>query len=341
MNPTDQHLLTVTGLTKHFPVTKGALRRPSPPVRAVDGVSLHIDRGETLGVVGESGSGKSTLLRLIARLLEPTAGSIRFDGTEVTTLDPKAMRALRRDIQIVFQDPYGSLNPRMTVGQLISEPWVVHPGVVEAQDHRREAQKLLEMVGLNANAVDQYPGEFSGGQRQRIGIARAVALRPRLILCDEPVSALDVSVQAQVINLLRTIQRELGVAYLFIGHDLSVVRAISDRIAVMYLGQIIETGTADEIHDRTRHPYTRALLSAVPEIAGDGPRRERIILTGEIPSPSAPPSGCRFRTRCWKAESRCETEEPALVGDGDSLHLTACHFPEVPPELTTTAESTS
>jgi oligopeptide transport system ATP-binding protein len=321
-------LLQVEGLTKHFPVKGGLFRGKKPPVQAVDGVSFDVAEGETLGIVGESGSGKSTVVRLIAGLLEPTSGSVRFDGREVVGLGPADLHRFRRDVQLIFQDPFGSLNPRMTVGQLVSEPWVVHPGVVDKQHHREKAQELLDRVGLNPDSVDRYPTEFSGGQRQRVGIARALALRPRLILCDEPVSALDVSVQAQVINLLRDIQREFGVSYVFIGHDLSVVRAISDRLAVMYLGRVVELGTDDEIHEATLHPYTSALLSAVPELSGSGTQTSRIVLPGEIPSPSDPPSGCRFRTRCWKAEQLCAVEHPDLLAHRGGDHVAACHFPE-------------
>ena len=324
-------LLEVSDLVKHF-ASKGGLfgRKTAAPVQAVDGVSFTLDAGETLGIVGESGSGKSTVVRLIARLLEPTSGEVRFDGDSVLDMSAEELQRFRRDVQMIFQDPFGSLNPRMTVGQLISEPWVVHKGVVTPDRHRAEAQELLDRVGLNPDSVDRYPGDFSGGQRQRIGIARALALKPRLILCDEPVSALDVSVQAQVINLLRTIQVEEQISYIFIGHDLSVVRAISDRIGVMYLGRMVEYGTDDEIHERTLHPYTKALLSAVPEIVphGEGATRERIVLHGAIPSPSNPPSGCRFRTRCWKAVDRCAQESPDLVAHRGGGHVASCHLPE-------------
>lgn len=322
-------LLEVRDLVKHFPSRRRLLRRAEPPVQAVDGVSFDVAPGETLGIVGESGSGKSTLVRLIAGLLEPTDGDIRFDGESVVGLRGEALQAFRRDVQIIFQDPFGSLNPRMTVEQLISEPWVVHKGIVPRDKHRERVRELLDRVGLNPDSADRFPGEFSGGQQQRVGIARALALKPRLILCDEPVSALDVSVQAQVINLLRSIQLEEGVSYIFIGHDLSVVRAISDRIGVMYLGRIVEFGTDDEVHERTLHPYTNALLSAVPEIVSQGDvTRERIVLQGEIPSPSDPPSGCRFRTRCWKAEDRCAIESPALLAHRGGEHVASCHFPE-------------
>lgn len=328
-NPGRIPLLEVRDLVKHFSSRRNLFRPPDPPVQAVDGVSFDLAAGETLGIVGESGSGKSTVVRLVAGLLEPTDGDIRFDGESVVGLRGESLQAFRRDVQIIFQDPFGSLNSRMTVAQLISEPWIVHKGIVPRDKHRERVRELLDRVGLNPDSLDRFPGEFSGGQQQRIGIARALALKPRLILCDEPVSALDVSVQAQVINLLRTIQLEEGVSYVFIGHDLSVVRAISDRIGVMYLGRMVEYGTDDEIHERTLHPYTSALLSAVPEIAAEsGATRKRIVLRGEIPSPSNPPSGCRFRTRCWKAEDRCAQETPALIAHRGGDHVASCHFPE-------------
>jgi peptide/nickel transport system ATP-binding protein len=310
-------LLQVQGLTKHFPVRHGL-------VRAVDGVDFTVDRGETLGLVGESGCGKTTTGRAVVRLTEPTGGRIVFEGRDITHENRGGLRKIRQDLQIIFQDPYSSLNPRHTVGQIVAMPLKVNriapPGGLRAR-----VRELLETVGLNPEHYNRYPHEFSGGQRQRIGIARALALRPKLIVADEPVSALDVSIQAQIINLLRDLQREFDLAFLFIAHDLAVVRHFCHRIAVMYLGRIVETGTREEIYGRPAHPYTTALLSAVPEV-GAG-RRDRIRLTGDVPTPLNPPSGCRFRSRCWKATDRCATEEPPLrpVPTGQ---LVACHYPE-------------
>ena len=324
-------ILHAEDLVKYYPIRTGIVRRTTGQVRAVDGVSFDLHKGETLGVVGESGCGKSTLGRLLMRLEEPTGGKLTFDGVDMYAQRGAAMRRLRRDIQIVFQDPYTSLNPRMTVGDIIGEPFDIHPDAAPKGDRRRRVQELLELVGLSPEHINRYPHQFSGGQRQRIGVARGIALNPKVLICDEPVSALDVSVQAQVVNLLERLQRELGLAYIFIAHDLSVVRHISDRVAVMYLGKIVEIGDDAQIYERPTHPYTQALLSAVPlpdpEAAG---RRTQIVLTGDVPSPANPPSGCRFHTRCWKAQERCSVDDPALVGrpDGVTSHESACHFAE-------------
>ncbi|MFD0888445.1 ABC transporter ATP-binding protein, partial [Streptosporangium algeriense] len=292
---TGEELLTVEELTKHYPVRRGhVVRRRAGVVKAVDGVSFTLRAGETLGIVGESGCGKSTLAKLLIRLEQPTGGHIRYRGADIATMEGRGLRDLRRRMQIVFQDPYSSLDPRMTVGQIISEPFAVHRDAAP-DDQRGRVRELLRTVGLNPEHIDRYPHQFSGGQRQRIGIARALALRPDVLVCDEPVSALDVSIQAQVINLLRRLQREFGLAYVFIAHDLAVVRHISHRVAVMYLGKIVETGTASEIFERPAHPYTRALLSAAP-VPDPHHRGERIVLRGDPPSPMNPPSGCAFRS---------------------------------------------
>ncbi|MEU3412605.1 ABC transporter ATP-binding protein [Streptomyces sp. NPDC006658] len=330
-------ILEATGLVKHYPLTRGVLRRrQSGAVKAVDGVDFALGRGETLGLVGESGCGKSTVARLLCHLERPTAGTVRFKGEDVTGLSGRALKAVRRSIQMVFQDPYTSLNPRMTVGDIVGEPYEIHPEVAPKGDRRRRVRELLDVVGLDPEYANRYPHQFSGGQRQRIGIARALALRPEVVVADEPVSALDVSVQAQVVNLLARLQAEFGLAYVFIAHDLSVVRHLSDRVGVMYLGRIVESGPGDAIYDHPTHPYTQALLSAVPvpdPAARD--RRERIILAGDVPSPTAVPSGCRFRTRCWKARERCAREVPALAvpaafrdAPGPVAHPSACHFAE-------------
>ncbi|CAA9422370.1 MAG: Oligopeptide transport ATP-binding protein OppF [uncultured Pseudonocardia sp.] len=323
-------ILEVDGLVKHFPVRTGiVVKRTVGHVRAVDGVSFTLHKGETLGVVGESGCGKSTLAQVLMRLEPPTAGAVRFHGEDVFAKKGRELQRLRRQIQIVLQDPYTSLNPRMTVGDIVGEPFEIHPDVAPKGERRRKVQDLLDVVGLNPDFINRYPHQFSGGQRQRIGIARALALRPEVIICDEPVSALDVSIQAQVMNLLGDLQREFGLSYVFIAHDLSVVRHLSDRVAVMYLGKIVEIGTEDEIYTRPSHPYTQALLSAVP-VPDPAVRvdRQRIRLTGDVPSPVNPPSGCRFRTRCWKATEVCADEVPELVVRPGGHHPSACHHAE-------------
>ncbi|MFE7620970.1 ABC transporter ATP-binding protein [Streptomyces sp. NPDC057496] len=325
-------LLKVTGLQKHFPLKKGMLQRTTGAVKAVDGIDFEVHSGETLGVVGESGCGKSTMGRLITRLLEPTAGKIEFEGRDITHLGVSGMRPMRRDMQMIFQDPYSSLNPRHTIGTIVGAPFKLQ-GVTPEGGVKKEVQRLLEVVGLNPEHYNRYPHEFSGGQRQRIGIARALALKPKLVVADEPVSALDVSIQAQVVNLLDDLQRELGLTYVIIAHDLSVVRHVSDRIAVMYLGKVVELADRESLYKAPMHPYTKALLSAVP--IPDPKRRsaksERILLKGDVPSPIAPPSGCRFHTRCWKATEVCKTQEPPLA-TLKTGHQVACHHPENAPD---------
>ncbi|TAJ81956.1 ABC transporter ATP-binding protein [Reyranella sp.] len=323
-------VLQVDGLVKHFPVARGLIRRKViGMVRAVEGVSFEIARGETLALVGESGCGKSTTGRLVLRLMDPTAGSVRFKGEEIANLDKQSLRRLRRHMQIIFQDPYASLNPRMTVGEILAEPMAVHNLHTEAEREKR-VKDLLDVVGLLPEHARRYPHQFSGGQRQRIGIARALAVNPDLIICDEPVSALDVSIQAQIVNLLQNLQQRFGLSYLFIAHDLAVVKHISDRVAVMYLGQLVEIATKRDLYDRPLHPYTQALLSAIPR-PDPSVRKERVLLAGDVPSPFAPPSGCRFHTRCQHAQPRCKQEQPELRDAGDG-HRVACHFYETIPK---------
>jgi peptide/nickel transport system ATP-binding protein len=328
-------LLEVENLQQHFPVrgSGGVFGRTVGAVRAVDGVSFAVHEGESLGLVGESGCGKSTTGQMVARLLEPTGGSIAYRGQDITHASRRELKPVRSEIQMVFQDPYSSLNPRQTVGSIIEAPMEVN-GIAPAGGRAARVQELLRTVGLNPEHAQRFPHEFSGGQRQRIGIARALALDPKLIIADEPVSALDVSIQAQVVNLLRRLQREQGISFLFIAHDLAVVRNFSHRVAVMYLGKIVEIADRDALYGAPHHPYTHALLSAVPE---PDPRRrgarERIRLTGDVPSPANPPSGCRFRTRCWKAQDICADREPPLAAVADG-HLTACHFPQAPSQTT-------
>ncbi|MFE9647951.1 ABC transporter ATP-binding protein [Streptomyces sp. NPDC006365] len=326
-------LLSVEGLTKHFPIYGGfPIKRKVGAVQAVDSIDLSVGVGESVGLVGESGCGKSTTGRLITRLLEPTGGKITYAGQDITHASRKQLAPVRSEIQMIFQDPYSSLNPRQTVGTIIKSPMEVN-GINPEGGREKRVRELLELVGLNPEHYNRFPHEFSGGQRQRIGVARALALQPKLIVADEPVSALDVSIQAQVVNLLQKVQEEMGIAFLFIAHDLAIVRHFSQRVAVMYLGKVVEVGDRDSIYNRPRHPYTHALLSAVPEVATEESEdRERIRLAGDVPSPIHPPSGCRFRTRCWKAQDKCASEEPPLIqlSGNRGGHLTACHFPEEP-----------
>jgi oligopeptide/dipeptide ABC transporter ATP-binding protein len=327
-----QPLVRLTGIKKHFPITQGIiLQREIGRVHAVDGVDLEVFPGETLGVVGETGCGKSTLGRVISRLLPVTEGTVEFEGSDITNLKGKGLRRFRRQVQMIFQDPYSSLNPRKRVGQIIGDPFQIH-GIADGKQRKLRVQELMEVVGLNPEHYNRFPAEFSGGQRQRIGVARALALRPKLIICDEPVSALDVSIQAQVINLLEDLQSEFKLTYIFIAHDLSVVRHVSDRVAVMYLGRVVELSDRKRLYAEPKHPYTGALLSAIPVADPDlAEKRERVILAGDVPSPIDPPSGCRFHPRCPKAQERCVVEDPALEikASGD---LAACHFPLEPGE---------
>jgi oligopeptide/dipeptide ABC transporter ATP-binding protein len=326
----DDVLVRVDDLVKYFPVRGGGLiSRTVGQVQAVDGVSLTIGRGQTIGLVGETGCGKSTLARCIAGLIPVTSGKVTFDGHDITNLRRRQMQPYRREIQMIFQDPYGSLNPRRRVGSIIGDPFAIH-NISSGAARKKAVQELMERVGLNPEHFNRYPAEFSGGQRQRIGVARALALRPKLIICDEPVSALDVSIQAQVLNLLADLQQEFGLSYLFIAHDLEVVRHVSDSVVVMYLGRVAEAGPKDPVYDAPRHPYTNALLSAAPAADPDAAAtRQRIILTGDVPSPINPPSGCRFHPRCPKAQELCSEQDPPLeVKAGDPpTHVTACHYP--------------
>jgi oligopeptide/dipeptide ABC transporter ATP-binding protein len=319
-------LVQVRNLTKHFAVKQGVFAGGKGVVHAVEDVSFTVNRGETLGIVGESGCGKSTTARLMVRLLDPTAGSIVFDGREIANLSQSQLRPLRREMQIIFQDPYSSLNPRKSVGQIVGEPFTIHK---TERDVRRRVQELLARVGLSPEHVNRYPHEFSGGQRQRIGVARAIALQPKLIVCDEPVSALDVSVQAQILNLLKDLQKDFDLTYVFISHDLSVIRQVADRIAVMYLGKVVELSDSEALFDHPRHPYTAALLSAVPRhtaLAADS-ARQRIVLTGDVPSPVNPPNACVFHPRCPRFQhGTCDVTEP-LLREFDRGHEAACHFP--------------
>jgi len=328
MSASNDNLVEVKELTKHFPITRGIVfQKQIGAVKAVDGVSFEVKRGETLGIVGETGCGKSTTARLLVRLMDPTSGTILFEGQDIAEAKKGDLKALHREVQMVFQDPYSSLNPRKTVGTIIAEPFAIHGLLKGSGERRKRVQELMDRVGLNPEHYNRYPHEFSGGQRQRIGVARAIALEPKLLVADEPVSALDVSIQAQVLNLLRGLQRELGLTLVFIAHDLSVVRHMCDRVAVMYLGKIVEIADSDVLYSFPRHPYTGALLAAVPVASPTGGRRrQRALLTGDVPSPANPPRACRFHTRCPKAQELCSEEEPLLELKG-TRSITACHFP--------------
>jgi oligopeptide transport system ATP-binding protein len=328
--PEPKPILEARSIVKHYPLTRGVIfKREVGKIHALDGVDLELREGETLGLVGESGSGKSTLAKLLLALERPTSGTVLFRGEDIFDLSGRELRALRRRIQIVLQDPYTSLDPRMTVGEIVGEPFAIHSDVVPKRERRNRVSDLLDRVGLNPEVASRYPHEFSGGQRQRIGVARALALRPEVLICDEPVSALDVSVQAQVINLLQDLQEEFKLSYIFIAHDLSVVQHISDRVAVMYLGKIVELGAEADVYERPTHPYTQALVAAAP-VPDPSLRdlRKQIVLEGEIPSAANPPTGCVFRTRCWKAQEICAEEEPALVVRDGAPQRSACHFAE-------------
>lgn len=329
-----EQLLTVRGLNKTFDVGRGKLR-------ALDSIDLDLRRGETLGLVGESGCGKSTLARTLMMLERPDSGTVAFDGTDPFALRGKELLAWRRRVQMVFQDPYGSLNSRMTAGDIIGEPWRTHKSLYKTRrDRSARVRELLHLVGLRPSDENRFPQEFSGGQRQRLGIARALALNPDVIICDEPVSALDLSVQAQVLNLLNDLQKQLGISYVFISHDLSVVRHVADRVAVMYLGRIVESGATEAVFDRPAHPYTAALMSAAPTLDSSS-RGDKILLKGEVPSPLNPPSGCRFRTRCWKATDLCASDAPPVAHDADEAdHVAECHYPLVAGNLGLVAAGT-
>jgi peptide/nickel transport system ATP-binding protein/oligopeptide transport system ATP-binding protein len=328
-----EELVSVKDLVKHFPISRGIIfQRKIGAVKAVDGVSFQIRRGETLGLVGETGCGKSTTARMITRLLEPTSGEIDFEGKDITHSKRRPLKAIRREVQMIFQDPYSSLNPRKTIGSIIAEPFAIHGMLPDKAERKREVQRLMETVGLNPEHYNRYPHEFSGGQRQRIGVARAIALQPKLLIADEPVSALDVSIQAQVLNLLRDLQRRFGLTVVLIAHDLSVVRHMCDRVAVMYLGKIVEIGSSEDLYDFPRHPYTAALLAAVPQPDPARHGQERRVLGGDVPSPANPPSACRFHTRCPKAQAICSAEEPKLESLDGGTNV-ACHFPMSREEL--------
>jgi oligopeptide/dipeptide ABC transporter ATP-binding protein len=325
-------LIEVRDLVKHFPITSGIIfQRKVGAVKAVDGISFDVMKGETLGIVGETGCGKSTTARLIVRLLDVTSGELRFEGEDMTRLKGAALKARRREMQMIFQDPYSSLNPRKTIGSIIAEPFAIHGLLKSEGERKKRVQELMDTVGLNPEHYNRYPHEFSGGQRQRIGVARAIALEPKLLVADEPVSALDVSIQAQVLNLLRQLQRDMGLTLIFIAHDLSVVRHMCDRVAVMYLGKVVELAPGASLYGYPRHPYTGALLSAVPVPDPEGGRHTAQLLTGDVPSPANPPSACRFHTRCPKAQGRCAEVEPLLEDMGNGTDA-ACHFPLTPEE---------
>ncbi len=327
MSAGSEPLIELRNVRKYFPIKQGILfTRQVGAVKAVDDVSLSVAKGETLGIVGETGCGKSTTARLIVRLLDVTSGQVMFEGDDIAKYKGDKLKALRREMQMIFQDPYSSLNPRKTVGSIIAEPFVIHKMLTGTGERKKRVQELMDRVGLNPEHFNRYPHEFSGGQRQRIGVARSIALEPRVLIADEPVSALDVSIQAQVLNLLRDLQREMGLTLVFIAHDLSVVRHMCDRVAVMYLGKVVELADNEDLYAHPRHPYTGALLSAVPVPEPPESKRERHLLTGDVPSPANPPSGCRFHTRCPKAQAKCSTEDPPFSDKGHST-TAACHFP--------------